>query len=334
MLRNTSISTHRPGGPARALATIACALAALVALPAAAWSDRPVRFLVPAPPGGTMDLFARVLADQIAEQSKQPAIVDNRPGAGGAIAVGALLQAPADGQTVMVTASNVLVEIPLVLKVPFDPLRDLTPIAEVARANMIMVANTSVPANTLAEVIGHARSNPGKLAFASYSAGTASHYAGLILNQKAGLDLLHVPYKGSPPALADVMSGQVPLMFDGIVTSLPLVKAGKLKPYALAAKTRSSHLPNVPTFAELGYPDIDFGNWLGVVASAKASPELVARMNAEIARAAAAPKVRDRLVALGFEAAPVSSPRQLADSVRADYERNARIVKTFDVRFE
>jgi tripartite-type tricarboxylate transporter receptor subunit TctC len=281
-----------------------------------------------------MDVLARVLSEQVGEQMKQPVVVDNRPGGGGAIAVNALLGAAPDGQTLMVTASNVLVEIPLVLKLPYDPIKDLSLVAEVARASMILVANPSVPANSLQEIIAYAKSNRGKLSFASYSTGTASHYAGLILNQKAGLDLLHVPYKGSPPALADVMSGQVPLMFDGLVTSLPLVKSGKIKAYAVASRVRSAQLPNVPTFAELGYPDIEFGNWIGVVANGKMAPELLARINAEVAKAAAAPKLRDRLVNLGFETPPPMTAAQLAQSVRADYERNAGIVKVFNVKLE
>jgi tripartite-type tricarboxylate transporter receptor subunit TctC len=310
------------------------ALAAATATPAAAWSDRPVRFIIPAPPGGTMDVFARLLSEQISEQIKQPVIVDNKAGGGGAIAVGALLQAPADGQTVMITASNVLVEIPLVLKVPFDPLKDLTAVADVARTYLVMIGNLEVKQNSLQEVIAHARANPGKMAFASYSAGTASHYAGMILNQKANLDLLHVPYRGSPPALADVMAGQVPLMFDGLVTSLALVNGGKVKPYAIASRTRSNLLPNVPTFAELGYPDIDFWNWLGVVASSKMSPDLVARINAEVTKAATSAKVRQSLVTVGFEISPAASPAQLAQSVRAEYERNAGIVKAFNIKFD
>jgi tripartite-type tricarboxylate transporter receptor subunit TctC len=315
------------------LLTVA-ALALLAATPVAAWTDHPVRFFVPAPAGGTMDVFAHMLAEQIGEQIKQPVVVESKAGAGGAIAVGALLQAPADGQALMITASNVLVEIPLVLKVPFDPLKDLTAIAEVARSNVILIANIDVPAKSLQEMIAYARANPGKLSFASYSAGTASHYAGMILNQKAGLDLVHVPYRGSPPALADVMAGQVALMFDGLVTSRPLIEGGKIKPYAFASPTRSSLLPNVPTFAELGYPDIDFGNWLGVVGSSKLSPDLLARINAEVLKAAASPKLRERLTNVGFELSPPLSAKELQDSVRVEYERNAAIVKAFNIKFD
>ena len=309
-------------------------VAAVCATPAAAWSDRPVRIFVPAPPGGTMDVMARVVAEQLTEQIQQPVIVDNRPGGGGAIGVNGLLGAAPDGQTIMITASNVLVEIPLVLKMPFDPLKDLTPVSAIARASVVMIANAGVPANSLVEIIAHAKSNQGKLAYASYSAGTASHYAGLMLNQTAGLDLMHVPYKGSPPALADVMSGQVPLMFDGMVTSLPLIRSGKVKAFAVASRARSPLLPNVPTFAELGYPDLDFSNWVGVVVGAKMAPELVARINTEVTRAAAAPKVRERLGNLGFELSTPSTPAQLAASVRADHERNAGIVKRFAITFE
>lgn len=316
------------------LAGVLGSAAMLAATAAAAWSDKPVKFLVPAPPGGTMDVLARVLSEAVSAGIGQPVLVDNRPGAGGAIAVQALLGAPADGQTLMVTASNVLVEIPLVLKLPYDPLRDLSPIANVAQSSMVMVAHPGVPANTLAEVIAYARANRGKLSYASYSAGTISHYTGLILNKKEGLDLLHVPYKGSPPALQDLMAGQVPLMFDGVVTSLPLIRSGKLKAYALASRARSPLLPNVPTFLELGYPDIEFWNWLGVVAGAKMAPELVARINAEMHKATASPKVHERLANLGFDSSAPMTQKQLQETVRADHARNSAIVKEFNIRFE
>ena len=318
----------------RALLGLSLLAGIAAAPPAFAWTDKPVRIVIPAPPGGTMDVLARVIAEQLTEQMKVSIVVDNRPGAGGAIGVSALLGAAPDGQTIMVTASNVLAEIPLVLKTPFDPLKDLAPVADIARANVVMVAHPGVPAQSLAEVIAYAKANAGKLSYASYSAGTAAHYAGLILNQKAGIDLLHVPYKGSPPALTDVMAGQVPLMFDGMVTSLPLIRSGKIKVFAVAGRARSALLPNTPTFTELGFPDLDFGNWIGVVAAARLTPELIGRIHAEMAKAAATSKVRERLVQLGFDPSPPITPAQLAQSVRTDYERNAAIVKAFAIKFD
>jgi tripartite-type tricarboxylate transporter receptor subunit TctC len=313
---------------------LAAALMTLVASPVAGWTDKAVRFIVPGPPGGTSDVLARIVGETLSTQVGQPVIVDNRPGAGGAIAVGALLSAAPDGQTLLVGAQNVLTEVPLVLNVSFDPLRHLKPVAEIGRAGLVLIANPSVPAGSLQELVAYARANRGKLSYASHSPGTASHYAGLILNQKAGIDLQHVPYKGSPPALTDLAAGQLPLMFDGIPTALPLVRAGKLKALAVTSRSRSTLLPEVPTFAELGYADIEFTNWVGAIASAKLSPELTAKIHAELVKTLQAAKVRSRLADAGFEPSPPSTPAELERSVRADYERNAGIVKTFNIRLE
>ncbi|AOZ10499.1 Bug family tripartite tricarboxylate transporter substrate binding protein [Cupriavidus malaysiensis] len=309
------------------------ALALALAVPAAlAWTGKPVRMLVPAPAGGTMDVIARLLADQLSADLGQPVVVDNKPGAGGSIAISTLLAAPADGQTIMVTASNVLTEVPHVLKTPFDPLKDVRPIAAVARSRLLLVGTPSLPARDLAGLVAYARANPGKLSFASYSAGTASHYAGAILNQKAGLDLQHVPFAGSGPALAQVMGGQIPLMFDGMVTSLPLLKGGKLQAYAVASKTRSPLLPQVPTFAELGYPELDFSNWVGVIGSARLPEALAARIAAASYRAAATPRVHERMKDLGYEPIEAQSLPQLGQAVRTEFERNAGIVKAFGIQ--
>jgi tripartite-type tricarboxylate transporter receptor subunit TctC len=317
----------------RALGLIA-ALAVTGAAPALAWTDKPVRMIVPAPAGGTMDVVARLLAEQMTAEIGQPVVVDNKPGAGGAIAVQALLGAPADGQTVMVTASNVLTEIPHVLKMPFDPLKDLRPVAAVVRSGVVLVAGPSVPAADLKGAVAYAKANPGKLSFASYSAGTSSHYAGMIFNQKTGLDLAHVPFAGSPPALQQVMGGQIAVMFDGMATSLPQIKAGKLKPLGVAAQTRSTHLPDVPTLAEQGLADLDFSNWVGVVAAGSLPEALAEKIQAVVVKAAAAPKLRERFLAVGFEVPAPQSPAQLAQSVRSEFDRNAAIVKTFGIKLD
>ncbi len=296
------------------------------------WTDKPVKMIVPAPAGGTMDVVARLLAEQLSADIGQPVIVDNKPGAGGAIAVQAMTSAPPDGQTIMVTASNILTEIPHVMKTAFDPLKDVRPVATVARAGMVLIAAPNVAASDIKGLISHVKANPGKLSFASYSAGTSSHYAGMIFNQKAGLDLQHVPFAGSPPALQQVMGGQIAVMFDGIVTSMPQIKAGKVKALGVASKTRSAHLPDVPTLAELGYPDIDFANWLGVVVASGVPADLVDKINAATLKAASAPKLRDRLQAVGFEPNTSLSSAQLAQSVKAEHERNAGIVKAFDIK--
>jgi len=310
------------------------ALLAVIGGPAVAWTDKPVRLVVPAPPGGSSDVLARVVAEQLSAQIGQPVIVDNKPGGGGMIAVQAMLSAPADGQTLVVGPQSLMTEIPLVLKLSFDPLKEMKPVAEMARGSLVFVANPTLPASNLKELIAYAKANPGKLNYASYSPGTASHYAGLVLNQKAGIDLLHVPYKGSPPALTDVVSGEVQLMFDGMLTSLPLIKSGKIKAIAVTGSSRSALLPQVPTFAELGYPDVTFTNWLGAFASAKMTPELLAKINAEIGKAVSDPKVRARLADLGLEQARPSTPTQLLQSVQTDYARNAGIVKAFNIKLD
>ncbi len=313
----------------RLLLTMMAVIAAPLAL---AWGDKPVRMLVPAPAGGTMDVVARILADQLATDIGQPVIVDNKPGAGGAIAVQAMMAAAPDGQTIMVTASNVLTEIPHVMKTAFDPLKDVRPVATIARAGIVLVGAPSLAANDIKELVSYIKANPGKLSFASYSAGTSSHYAGMIFNQKAGLDLQHVPFAGSPPALTQVMGGQIAVMFDGIVTSTPQIKGGKLKAFGVAGKTRSAHLPQVPTLTELGYPDLDFSNWLGTVVSSGVPADIVDKINAATLKAASAPKVRDRLIAAGFEPNTSLSSAQLTQSVKVDYDRNAAIVKAFNIQ--
>ena len=319
----------------RFLPRLLLALVAAAATPLAfGWTDKPVKILVPAPAGGTMDVVARILAEQLSVDIGQPVIVDNKHGAGGAIAVQALMAAPPDGQTIMVTASNILTEIPHVMKTAFDPLKDVRPVATVARAGMVLVAAPSLPAQDVKGLVAYVKANPGKLSFASYSAGTSSHYAGMIFNQKAGLDLQHVPFAGSPPALTQVMGGQIALMFDGIATSMPQIKGGKLKAFAVAAKTRSAHLPQVPTMAELGYPDIDFSNWVGTAVASGVPADIVDKINAATLKAASSPKVRDRLVAAGFEPNTSMTSAQLAQSVKADYERNATIVKAFNIKLD
>ena len=332
--RNTKIGDMMNSNPQiRIFPRLFLAILAMLATSVAmAWTDKPVRMLVPAPAGGTMDVVARILAEQISADIGQPVVVDNKPGAGGAIAVQAMMAAPADGQTIMVTASNILTEIPHVMKTGFDPIKDLRPVATVARASMVLVGAPSVPAQDLKGLIAYVKANPGKLSFASYSAGTSSQYAGMIFNQKAGVDLQHVPFPGSPPALVQVMGGQIAVMFDGIVTSMPQIKGSKLKAFGVASKTRSAHLPDVPTMAEQGFPDIDFSNWLGVVVGAAVPPTVVDRINIAILKAAASPKVNDRLVSAGFEPNTSLTAAQLAASVKVEYDRNAAIVKAFNIQ--
>lgn len=324
--------TFHPRFGRLSLKTMAVIAGVFITQAALAWTDKPVKLLVPAPAGGTMDVIARMLADQLTADTGQAMIVDNRPGAGGAIAVQALRAAAADGQTVMVTASNVLTEIPHVMKTGFDPLKDIRPVGFVARGYMVMIAAPNTPAKDLKGFIAHAKKNPGSLSFASYSTGTISHYSGMILNQKGGLDLQHVPFLGSPPALAQVMGGQIPVMFDGFATSRALIASNKVQAYAVASKSRLSLLPDVPTFTELGYPELNFSNWLGVVVSGAMSAEQSEKIHKAVKAVAMNPKFKERMLANGFEAAEDANIQQMTQTVKADFDRNAAIVKQFNIQ--
>jgi tripartite-type tricarboxylate transporter receptor subunit TctC len=299
---------------------------------AQAWTDKPVKVIIPAPSGGSIDVVGRLFAEQLQADTGITAIMDYKPGAGGAIAVQALRSAPADGLTLMLTSSNVLVEIPHVMKTSFDPLKDVKPIATVARGAVVLVANPQVPATDVAGFVNYAKANPGKLSFASYSAGTASHYAGLILNQKAGLDLQHIPFPGSPPALVQVMGGQIPLMFDGMATSLPQIRAGKLKALGVASTARSVHLPQVPTLAEQGYGEVTYGGWFGFIASSAMPDDLIAKINAAIVKSAAVPRLAEKLAAAGLEPNVAMTPAQMGQLIRSDFDRNLATVKAFDIK--
>lgn len=316
----------------RSLKPLAVALAASPLL-AHAWTDKPVRIVVPAPAGGTMDVVARVMSEGIASEIGQTVIVDNKPGAGGAIGVQALLTAPADGQTLMFAVSNILTEIPLVMKTRFDPLKDVKPVTQVADGTMVLVAAPAVPANDLNSLIAYLKKK-GEGSYASYSTGTSSHYAGAIFAKKLGLDLQHIPFPGSPPALQNLMGNQVDIMFDGLATSDPLVKAGKVKLFGVGAKQRLSQLPDVPTLAEQGFPEIDFSNWAGAVVSAKVPESLVQKMNAVISKVAATPRVREKLLANQFVPVISENPEALARVTRAEYERNAQIVRAHSIRMD
>ncbi|MEQ6472071.1 tripartite tricarboxylate transporter substrate binding protein [Comamonas sp. wu1-DMT] len=311
-------------------------IALAAALPtgsAFAFTDKPVKLIVPAPPGGTIDVFARIISDQLAHELKQPVIVENRPGAGGAMAVKYMLSQPSDGNTLLVTVTNILTEVPHVLKGGFDAMKDVRPVSQMARSVMVFIASPQFPAKDAKEAIAYIKAHPGQLSFASYSQGTASQYAGAILNQKAGLDMQHVPFPGSAPALAQIMGNQIPLMFDGSVTTKPLVPSGKVRLLAVAYKSRLADYPQVPTMAELGYPELDFSNWAGVFASAKTPQPLLEKINATLEKVNASQAVQARYAATGFE--PIRQERtleQLSTDLQAEYQRNGEIVRNFGIK--
>ena len=312
--------------------------AALSLLPAfaraQAWPVRPVRLVVAGPAGGSADLVARLVSEALAREWGQPVIVDNKPGAAGAIAVGEVLQAQRDGHTLLVGVNSLVSEIPHIVKLRWDMAKELRPLAELARGGLVLVGHPSVPAKDLKELIAYAKANPGKLNYASYSPGTLSHVEGLLLNQAAGVQLTHVGYKGSSPALADVMGNHVPLMFDGLATSLPLIKSGKIKAFAVSAPKRVPQLPDVPTFREAGYPQLEALAWMGLWATPDSPAAVQARAREAVLKVLADPALRTRMLDTGFEAGTPRTTDEMVRSLKGDYDRVGAVLQSINFKPE
>lgn len=311
------------------------AAVALAVMPAAmqlaaqTWPDKPMRLIVPAPAGGGVDYAARSLGERLTAILGQPVIIDNRPGGGGIIGAAELLKAPRDGLTFMVNLNSFASEVPHVIKMPFDPLLALRPVAEIARFGLVFAAHPQVPGNDLAGFISYAKANKGKVNFASYSAGTVSHTLGLELNRIAGLDMLHVPYKGSPPAMQDLMGGQVQVMFDASSNVLQHYKAGKLKVFASTTPQRLPTFPDVPTFAELGYKGLTEVSWVGIWTTPDVAAPVQQKMREATLKALQDPKLRELFTgSMGWTMGSGATPDELAASLRAASERQAEFLKT------
>lgn len=326
---NPMMKTSRRGIHRMACATAAAGLLLLNgAAQAQTWPDKPVRLIVPGPAGGGVDFVARTLAERLTAQLGQQFIVENKPGAAGLIGTGDLLKSSRDGTSFMVMINGIASEIPHVVKMPFDPLTALRPVADLARFGLVLAANPQVPAQDLAGFIAYAKANKGKINFASYSAGTVSHTLGLELNKLAGLDLVHVPYKGSPPALQDLMGGQVQVMFDASSNVAPHLKAGKLKVYATTAPQRLPNMPDVPTFAELGYKDLTEVSWVGLWTTPDMAPAIQQRLREATLKALQDPKLREAFnTILGSSAASGATPEELTASLRNASDRQATMLK-------
>jgi tripartite-type tricarboxylate transporter receptor subunit TctC len=312
--------------------------AALSLLPAFAraqtWPVRPVRLVVAGPAGGSADLVARLIAQPLQHDLGQPVIVDNKPGAAGAIAVGELLQAPRDGHTLLVGVNSLVSEIPHIVKLRWDMAKELRPLAELARAGLVLVGHPSVPAKDLKELVAYVKANPGKINYASYSPGTLSHVLGLLLNECAGTQLTHIGYKGSSPALADVMGNHVPLMFDGVATSLPLIKSGKLKAFAVSAPKRVPQLPEVPTFREAGFPQLEALAWMGLWTTPDAPAAVQTRAREAVLKLLADPGLRTRMLDTGFEAGAPRSTEEMARGLKTDYDRVGAVLQAINFKPE
>jgi len=314
--------------------------AALLALFAAAPLDaapfpipgKPVRIVVGFAAGGGTDIMARQLAPRLSDALGVPVVVENRPGASTALGALEVARSAPDGHTLLYTFNGTFTQNPhTIASLPYDAQRDFTPISLAARGPLVLVAHPSLPVHDVRELIAYGRANPGVLNYASFGIGTSSHLFGELLARQTGVPLLHVPYKGAGDAAKDLLAGRVPLMFDSATSALPQVKAGRLRALAVVAERRSPFLPDVPTFAEQGVAGIDLSGWLGFWGPAGLPPDVVAALNAAIAKVLALPDLREQFAQGAYEAAP-STPAELDALVREVSERWARVVRDLDVK--
>jgi tripartite-type tricarboxylate transporter receptor subunit TctC len=314
-------------------------LAALAALGAAAGSaaaepfpTRPVRIVVAFPPGGGTDIVARIVGQKLTEGWGQQVVVDNRAGAAGVIGTELAAQAPPDGYTLfMGTLGNLAVNRHLYPAMKIDPLRDFAPVTQVVDVHFAAMANPDFPPNDIKELIALAKAKPGTINFSSSGAGGAPHLAGELLKSAAGIDMVHVPYKGSAPSMQDVIAGQVQLTFDSLIQGLPFIKQGSLKALAVLGKTRSPLLPEVPTVAESGLPDYELTNWFGLVAPAATPPEILDKLHDDLVRVIRMQEIREKFAQMAAE--PVGSTRaEFGAKLRADSEKWARVIKEAGIK--
>lgn len=302
---------------------------------AQSYPSRPIRLVVPYPPGGPLDIMARAIGQKLTEAWSQPVVVDNRAGAGGNIGADLVAKSPADGYTLLMGAvATHAINPTLYGKVPYDPVKDFTPVALVAQVPNILVVNPAVPAKSVRELIELARARPGTLNFGSGSTGSTGHLAGELFNTMAGVKMVHIPYKGGSPAMADLLAGQVQLMFDNLANALPNVRAGRLRALAVTTLARSPAMPDLPTIAESGLPGFDLTTWFGLMVPAGTPPEIVVKLNAEIVRALDAKDMRERLEKMGAEPPANNTPEHFAAFIRAEAAKYAKVVKDSGARVE
>ena len=313
-------------------------LAALAAAPVAgalaqAYPSKPIRVIVPFPPGGSTDFLARIVGQKLTAAWGQQVVIDNRPGAGGTVGAAEAARATPDGYTLLMGAVHHTIATSAYAKLPYDFQKDFAPVTTVAIVPNILVVNPAVPANTVKELIAHAKANPGKLTYGSAGMGTAHHLIGESFNAQAGVDILHVPYKGSSPAVADLIGGQVTLMYDTVSSCLPHIKSGKLHPIAVTGKTRSKMLPYVPTVAEQGIPEYDYSNWMGVVAPAGTPEAVINKLNEAVVTTVKMPDVAGPLENQGIVMIG-SSPAEFGKLIASEVGRWRKVVKDNNIKVE
>ncbi len=328
----------------RRIAALGAACAALLlsaaTAPAAAqaWPAKPIRFVVPYPPGGPLDQVARAIAERLREPLGQPVVVENRPGAGGNIGADLVAKAAPDGHAIVMGAvATHAINPSLFAKMPYDANRDFAPVTRVANVPNVLVLNPQVAAQlkiaSVAALVAHARRNPGKLNYASGGNGSAGHLAGELLEAMAGVAMVHIPYAGAAPAQLGLLGGQTELMFDNLASAAPQIRAGKLKALAVTTPQRSAFFPELPTVSESGLKGFDIGTWFGVFAPAGTPQAVVARLSAEIGKVLQTPELRERLAKMGAEPSP-TTPEAFAEFVRAEQEKYRRVVRASGARVD
>ena len=307
-----------------------CALSAAQAL-AQGWPARPVRFVVPFPPGGSTDVAARTLADKLTRSLGAQFVVENRAGGSGAIGTTAVARAAPDGYTILFAADPVTTLFLVVKNLEFDTLRDFAAITQVTTQPLAVAVHASVPATSVQELVAYAKANPGKLSFAHSGTGTGQHFSGELLKKMAGLDIVHVPYKGGGPAVQDLVAGQVPM---GVLGSTPLIphhKSGRIRILAFTSKERFAPMPEIATLHESGFPGFDTGQWLGLLAPRGTPADIIQRLHAATAEALALADVRERLAQAALQ--PVgNTPREFEAVIRADIERWGKLAQELGIQ--
>ncbi|HZY21276.1 MAG TPA: tripartite tricarboxylate transporter substrate binding protein [Beijerinckiaceae bacterium] len=325
----------RQTAAALSLALALTATAAPAAPPADTYPSRIVKLIVPFPAGGTTDIFARHIGDRLAKAFGHNFVIDNRGGAGGNIGSDAVAKADPDGYTLLVgTVGTHAINTSLYTRMPYDPVRDFAPVAYLAGVPNIMEVNPkNVKATTVKEFIAEAKAAPKKLSFASSGNGTSIHLSGEMFKQMTGVELVHVPYRGSAPAVNDLIAGQVDVMFDNLPSSIEQVRGGNLRAIAVTSLKRSVALPDVPTIDESGLQGFDASSWFAIFAPAKTPPEIVQKLNAEVLKALADPELQKRFADIGGEIRPYK-PDELAAFVKAEIEKWAKVVKASGAKIE
>jgi tripartite-type tricarboxylate transporter receptor subunit TctC len=298
------------------------------------WPTKPVRLVVAGPAGGSADALARLLAEGLQKKWGKPVIVENKPGAAGALAISDLQSTGKDGHTLLVIQGGAVSEAPLAYKVHYKPFNDLKPLAQVSRTGLVLVANKDVPVSNLKQLADYGKLQKDGVVFASYAAGLRGHTSGILLGQLTHVQMRHVGYKGSPPALNDLMGGHVPLMFDGVTTSLPLIKAGKIKAIAVAYPTRIAGLPDVPTFKELGYPQLSQAGWFAVWSRPDVAPAVQQKVREATLAYFKQPAVQSRIKDMGMDQGDAVTSEEMMAELKQAYQQQAVLLKSINYQPE